>query len=78
VHRRLTRLKPGSMDPERTTTTGDSLPVTHMRAFQMMSADEMIMPGVKGQGERGTGRGEYFWGSQGAGRGYKIRKDEHP
>lgn len=41
------------MEPERTTTTGDSLPVTHMRAFQMMSADEMIIPGAMGEGREG-------------------------
>jgi len=40
----LTRLNPGSILPERTTTTGDSLPVMHINAFHIISADVTIMP----------------------------------
>lgn len=40
----ITLLKPGSMLPERTTTTGDSLPVTHIKAFHMIKADVTIIP----------------------------------
>ena len=32
----LTRLKPGSLLPERTTTTGDSLPVKHIKTFHII------------------------------------------
>lgn len=32
------------MLPDRTTTTGDSLPVTHINAFHIISADVTIMP----------------------------------
>lgn len=35
------------MLPERTTTTGDSLPVTHINAFHIISADVTIMPEVE-------------------------------
>lgn len=40
----LTRWKPGSMLPEITTTTGDSLPVTQLSPFHMTSADDTIKP----------------------------------
>jgi hypothetical protein len=40
-------LKPGSILPERTTTTGDSLPVMHINAFHIISADVTIIPGAK-------------------------------
>ena len=40
----VTLLKPGSILPERTTTTGDSLPVTHIKAFHMIKADVTIIP----------------------------------
>lgn len=40
----VTLLKPGSMLPERTTTTGDSLPVMHINPFHMISADVTIIP----------------------------------
>nr|AFK34477.1 unknown [Lotus japonicus] len=40
------RLNPGSILPERTTTTGDSLPVTHINAFHIISADVTIIPRV--------------------------------
>lgn len=40
----LTLLKPGSMLPERTTTTGDSLPVMHIKAFHIIKADVTIIP----------------------------------
>lgn len=39
-----TLLKPGSMLPESTTTTGDSLPVTHINPFHMINAEVTIMP----------------------------------
>lgn len=32
------------MLPDRTTTTGDSLPVMHINAFHIMRADVTIMP----------------------------------
>jgi hypothetical protein len=32
----LTLLKPGSILPERTTTTGDSLPVKHIKTFHII------------------------------------------
>ena len=34
----------GSMDPDRTTTIGDSDPVTTIRPFQIINADETIIP----------------------------------
>jgi len=34
----------GSMLPERTTTMGDSLPVTTIKPFQIINAEETIMP----------------------------------
>jgi hypothetical protein len=40
----LTRLKAGSMLPERTTTTGDSLPVKHIKAFHIIKAIDTIIP----------------------------------
>lgn len=40
------------MLPERTTTTGDSLPVTHINAFHMIRADATIIPEVKERGEQ--------------------------
>ena len=40
----LTLLNPGSMLPESTTTTGDSLPVIHMSPFHIISADVTIIP----------------------------------
>lgn len=40
----LTLLNPGSMLPESTTTTGDSLPVIHVNPFQIISADDTIKP----------------------------------
>lgn len=43
----LTLLKPGSMLPESTTTTGDSLPVTHINPFHIISAEVTIIPGKK-------------------------------
>ena len=39
--------KAGSMDPDRTTTMGDSLPVTTIRPFQIIRADETIIPKLK-------------------------------
>jgi len=35
------------MLPERTTTTGDSLPVMHINAFHIINADVTIMPESK-------------------------------
>ena len=35
------------MLPESTTTTGDSLPVMHIHAFHIISADVTIIPGIK-------------------------------
>lgn len=43
----LTLLKPGSMLPESTTTTGDSLPVIHVNPFHIISADVTIKPEKK-------------------------------
>lgn len=40
----LTLLNPGSMLPDSTTTTGDSLPVTHIKPFQIISAEVTIIP----------------------------------
>ena len=37
-------MKPGSMLPESTTTTGDSLPVIHISPFHIMRADVSIKP----------------------------------
>lgn len=45
---KLTLLNPGSMLPESTTTTGDSLPVTHINPFQIISADVTIIPEIYG------------------------------
>lgn len=45
VIKELTLLKPGSILPESTTTTGDSLPVTHISPFHMISAEVTIIPG---------------------------------
>jgi hypothetical protein len=38
---------PGSMLPESTTTTGDSLPVIHISPFHIISADVTSMPEKK-------------------------------
>lgn len=46
VIKELTLLKPGSILPESTTTTGDSLPVTHINPFHIISADVTIIPGA--------------------------------
>lgn len=42
--RSLTLLKPGSILPESTTTTGDSLPVIHISPFHIIKADVTIIP----------------------------------
>jgi len=42
----LTRWKPGSMLPEITTTTGDSLPVTQLNPFHVTSADDTTKPEI--------------------------------
>ena len=44
---KLTLWNAGSMLSERTTTTSDSLPVTHIRNFHRIIADETIVPEVK-------------------------------
>jgi len=46
---KLTLLKPGSILPERTTTTGDSLPVTTIKAFHIIRAEVTIIPKRKRQ-----------------------------
>lgn len=40
----LTLWKPGSILPERTTTTGDSVPVIHINPFHIINADVTIIP----------------------------------
>ncbi len=42
--KKRTLLKPGSMLPVNTTTTGDSLPAKHISPFQMIRADMTIIP----------------------------------
>lgn len=41
---RFTLLNPGSMLPESTTTTGDSLPVRQIKPFHIISADVTTIP----------------------------------
>merc|ERR1711953_1228891 len=41
---RSPRWKAGSMDPESTTTIGDSEPVTTIKPFQIIKAEDTIMP----------------------------------
>ena len=42
-----TLLKPGSMLPESTTTTGELLPVIHINPFQIISAEATIIPEIQ-------------------------------
>jgi hypothetical protein len=44
VGSKQTLLNPGSMLPERTTTTGDSLPVKTINPFHMINAEVTIIP----------------------------------
>lgn len=37
-------MNPGSILPDRTTTTGDSLPVTYVKPFHTMRAEVTIIP----------------------------------
>lgn len=48
----LTLANPGSMLSESTTTTGDSLPVTHINPFQIINADVTIKPEAKRRAEK--------------------------